>query len=117
RLASAGVTESQVQAIWLKQANKSPTVSLPSTSADAYTLENELGSILRAIKVRYPHIQAVFLSSRIYAGYATSSLNPEPFAYESAFADKWLIQAQINPIRTGTIDPTAGDLNYNPIAP
>jgi hypothetical protein len=117
RLASAGVTENQVQAIWLKQAHKMPTVSLPSTSADAYTLETDLGSILRAIKVRYPHIQAVFLSSRIYAGYATSNLNPEPYAYESGFSVKWLIQAQINQIRTGNIDPTAGDLNYNTVAP
>ena len=117
RLVAAGVTEQQVQAIWVKQAHKIPTVSLPSTSADAYNLETDLGSILRAIKVRYPHIQAVYLSSRIYAGYATSNLNPEPYAYESGFSVKWLIQAQINQMRTGTIDPTAGDLNYNTVAP
>lgn len=117
RLVAAGVTEQQVQAIWVKQAHKFPTVSLPSPSADAYNLETNLGSILRAIKVRYPHIQAVFLSSRIYAGYATTSQSPEPYAYESAFSVKWLIQAQIHQMRTGTIDPTAGDLNYNTVAP
>jgi hypothetical protein len=117
RLTAASVTENQVQAIWLKEAHRYPTVSLPSTSADAYTLETDLGSILRAVKVRYPHIQAVFLSSRIYAGYATSNLNPEPYAYESGFSVKWLIQAQVNQMRTGNIDPTAGDLNYNTVAP
>jgi hypothetical protein len=31
------------------------------------------------------------VSSRTYGGYATSSLNPEPSAYESGFAVKWLV--------------------------
>jgi PEP-CTERM motif len=113
RLAAAHVTESQVSAIWLKQADADPTVSLPNASADAYHLETYLGDIVRAAKVRYPNMQQVFLSSRIYAGYATSTLNPEPYAYESAFAVKWLIQAQMNQMSGGGIDSRAGDLNYN----
>ena len=36
-----------------------------------------------------------YLSSRSYAGYAGTDLNPEPFAYEGAFAVRWLIQDQI----------------------
>src|SRR5438045_6495196 len=36
-----------------------------------------------------------YISSRVYAGYATSPLNPEPYAYESGFAVKWLIEKQI----------------------
>ena len=107
-----GVSEKQVQVIWLKEADENPTVSLPSSSADAYTLEANLGHIVRAAKQRYPNLQMMFLSSRIYGGYATTGLNPEPYAYESAFAVKWLIQAQINQIQNGTIDPVAGDLNY-----
>jgi PEP-CTERM motif len=112
RLATAHVTESQVSAIWLKEADADPTLSLPSTNADAYTLVTELGDILRAAKVRYPNLQQVFLSSRIYAGYATSNLNPEPYAYESGFAVKWLIEAQMKQMSGGGIDPRAGDLNY-----
>jgi hypothetical protein len=114
RLQGAGVTEAQVQALWLKQADAHPSVSLPNSNADAYTLEAELGQIARAAKARYPNLQIIFLSSRIYAGYATSDLNPEPYAYESGLAVKWLIEAQIQQMeRGGGIDTRAGDLNYN----
>jgi hypothetical protein len=112
RLSRLGVTEAQVQAIWLKQANGGPNVSLPDPAADAYRLEENLGNIVRSLKIRYPNLQQVFLSSRIYAGYATTGLNPEPYAYESGFAVKWLIEAQIQQISGGEIDPIAGDLDY-----
>ena len=112
-LTALGASEKQVQAIWLKQADKNPTISLPAVDADAYRLETHLGNIIRTLRVRYPNLQQVFISSRIYAGYATSTLNPEPYAYESGFSVKWLIESQINQMRTGTIDSRAGDLNYN----
>lgn len=108
-----GLTESQVEVIWLKQADHQPTVSLPNSNADAYTLEKYEGEILRAAKSRYPNLRLAFLSSRIYAGYATSTLNPEPYAYESGFTAKWTIQAQVNQHRSGQINPVAGDLGYN----
>jgi hypothetical protein len=118
RLSRVGVTERQVQVVWLKQADAGPRGELPATDADAYTLENRLGSIVRALKTRYPNLQQVFITSRAYAGYATSTLNPEPYAYESGFAVKWLVQAQIDQMRTGRItDTRAGDLDYNTVAP
>lgn len=111
-LAPAGLTEKQVQVAWLKTANARPTVSLPSTSADAYALVGQIGNIVRAMKVRYPNLRIVYLSSRTYAGYASSTLNPEPYAYETAFGVKWAIQAQITQLRSGSIDLRAGDLDY-----
>lgn len=113
RLSQLGVTEQQVQAVWLKQANGGPDDSLPEDAADAYALEQNLGNIVRSLKVRYPNLQQVFLSSRIYAGYATTGLNPEPYAYESGFSVKWLIEAQIEQMAGGGIDPIAGDLDYS----
>ncbi|HEY0696784.1 MAG TPA: hypothetical protein VGD43_03135, partial [Micromonospora sp.] len=38
RLAPLGLTERQVQVVWLKVANANPSVSLPATNADAYQL-------------------------------------------------------------------------------
>jgi hypothetical protein len=107
-----GLSENQVQAIWVKGAEASPTISLPASNADAYASERYLGNIMRAIKQRYPFARQVFLSSRIYGGYATDCLNPEPYAYEGGFAVKWLIAAQINQQRGGGVDPVAGDLSY-----
>ncbi len=119
RLASVGVSENQVQAVWLLRATKRPTVSLPATDADAFRLETQLGQIVRALRIRYPHLQQVHISNRVYGGYATTSLNPEPYAYEAGFAVKWLVQAQVSQMRQGgqVVDTRAGDLNYDSTAP
>lgn len=118
-LKNQGLSEAQVQAAWVKVANASPNVSLPNAGADAYTLLERLGAIARALRQRYPHMKQVFFSSRIYAGYAETGLNPEPYAYESGFAVKWLIEAQIEQMANGgaPVNPLAGDLNYSTSAP
>jgi hypothetical protein len=111
-LTPAGVTEQQVQAVWIQEANLNPTYapSLPSSSADAYNFEYLMGQTVRALKVRWPNVKQVFFSSRLYAGYTTTDQSPEPYAYEYGFAVKWLINAQIVQRETGYIDPIAGDL-------
>src|SRR3989440_11146428 len=101
RLIPLGLTERQVQVVWVKQADAGPRDSLASAQADAFQLESRLANIARALKTRYPNLKMIFLSSRIYAGYATTTLNPEPYAYESGFAVKWVIQAQIDQMANG----------------
>ncbi len=116
-LTPAGVTEAQVQVAWLKVANPGPISSLPAQNADAYRLVTQMGNIVRAMKAHYPNLRIVYISSRIYAGYATTTLNPEPYAYESGLAVKWVVQAQIDQMRNGRLDSRAGDLNYSSVAP
>lgn len=111
-LTPAGLTPAQVQVAWVKVANGAPSVHLPEPDADAFVLEGEIGEIVRALRVNYPNLALVFLSSRIYAGYASTNLNPEPYAYESGFSVKWLIEAQIRQMRGLGLDPIAGDLDY-----
>jgi hypothetical protein len=110
RLAALHVTEAQVQVVWIKQAMFTRT-SLPEPGSDPYRMEFQLGNIVRTLRVRYPNVKVVFLSSRIYGGYAApGTLNPEPFAFESGFAVKWLIEAQINEEQSLTVEKVAGDL-------
>jgi hypothetical protein len=107
RLKASGVTAKQVQAVWLKQAMIGPRREFP---AEAQELQGHLAKILAIIKQRYPNARLGFLSSRTYAGYATTPLNPEPHAYESAFAVRWLIEDQIAGKPELNCDPSRGEV-------
>lgn len=111
-LKPVGLAEDQVEVIWMKNADPRPKTALPSSDADAYRYESFIGDMVRAARSRYPNLKLLFISSRIYAGYATVPLNPEPYAYEYGFSVKWAIQAQIDQMRGGKADPQAGDLDY-----
>lgn len=112
-LTPLGLSERQVQVAWVKVANPQPRVSLPDTAADAYRVAQQIGQIARALKTRYPNLQQVFFSSRIYGGYATSNLNPEPFAYETGFGVKWAVQAQIDEMASRGVNARTGSLRYD----
>lgn len=92
RLQSLGVSRAQVQAVWIKQADAGPTQGFP---AYAKTLQEELQSIVQVIHRRFPNCKLAYVSSRTYGGFATTRLNPEPYAYESGFSVKWLIDDQL----------------------
>jgi len=93
RLGAAGVSPAQVQALWIKQARRQPA-SLGEFPKHAQALEEDLKNIVLIARERYPQLKIVYLSSRTYAGYATTPLNPEPYAYESAFSVQSLIRSQ-----------------------
>jgi hypothetical protein len=91
RLTQAGVSPKQVQVIWVKLANKGPRGDL---AEHAGKLKRDTQAVLRNAKSRFPNLRVAYLGSRIYGGYAGSALNPEPYAYEGAFAVRGLILAQ-----------------------
>jgi hypothetical protein len=108
KLAAAHASPSQVQAIWFLEANANPTDSFPE---HADSLQAQFGRTMNIVRSRYPNARLCYLSSRIYAGYASTTLNPEPYAYESGFAVKWLIEDQIGGEPELNFDPNAGPVN------
>ena len=105
KLAAAGASAQQVQVLWMLQANRMPTGAFP---AHAQTLRDQMASILRIARDTFPNARVAYLANRIYAGYATTSLNPEPYAYEQGFAIRWLIESQIGGDPTLNFDPAKG---------
>ncbi len=104
RMEEAGLSGAQVQAAWVKQALPGPQ-HLGPFPRHARAMQGELVVVLQELERRFPNLRVAYLSSRIYAGYATTGLNPEPYAYESAFTVRWLIEDQIQ---------GKGELNYDP---
>ncbi len=92
RLAAAGVSARQVQAAWIKLANVLPTGDF---NLHTRKLRDDTLAVLQNVKAKFPNVRIVYLSSRTYAGYSNGILNPEPYAYESAFAVRDLITDQI----------------------
>jgi len=144
-LRTNGFTEAQVQAVFFKAADGFPTCDLErvhclaNENSDAYQAEVYLGDILRYLKCcknvppgseiveapRYLNLKQVFVTSRIYGGYANNSigganacLNPEPFAYELGFGVQRLITAQIRQAAaiTTPTDQYSGQMDYT-VAP
>lgn len=109
RIKAAGATPQQVQVVWIKQALAGPS-RLGDFPAHAQALQKDLETILTVAKARYPNLKLAYLSSRIYAGYAVTMLNPEPYAYEGAFAVRWVIDDQIKGEPKLNADPAKGDV-------
>jgi hypothetical protein len=109
RLNASGVTALQVQALWIKQAEANPA-KIGDFPAHAKVLQADIVDTLNIAKHYYPNLRVAYLSSRIFGGYATMSLNPEPYAYEGAFAMRWVILDQIKGEPRLNYDPARGEV-------
>ena len=87
------VTAGQVQVVWLKTVIPRQSPDFPQ---NARHLQEALHSIVEILRARLPQLKLVYVSSRIYGGYSETDLHPEPLAYESGFAVKWLIEERIH---------------------
>lgn len=92
RIQNAGVTPQQVQVAWIKLANAGPS---GSKTEHLTKLETDTTAVLQNARKRFPNLRIAYLSSRIWAANATTPLNPEPYAYEGAFAVRHLIEKQM----------------------
>jgi hypothetical protein len=107
RLAQAGVTPAQVQVAWIKHAQSSPSQQ-GEFPKHAEILAENIVLTLQKLHETFPNLRVAYLSSRIYAGYATTALNPEPYAFEGAFANRWVIQQQMKGDAKLNFDPDKG---------
>ncbi|MDB6028525.1 MAG: hypothetical protein JWM68_4748 [Verrucomicrobiales bacterium] len=117
RITNAGVTTNQVQIAWIKQALANE-LSYGAFPAHAQHLQNDLEIISRNLKIKFPNIKMAFVSSRTRA-YTDdpNTLNPEPGAYETGFAVKWMMQKQISgdtSLKFGGTNPKAPYLSWGP---
>ncbi len=107
RLKEQGLTRAQVQVVWMKQADAGPNQGFPNY---AKTLQEDEGRILQLIRKRFPNVKLAYLSSRTSAFFAKIGLNPEPYAFESGFSVKWLIEQQIKGDPELNFDPAKGEV-------
>ena len=95
RLLAANVSNKQVQVIWYKEADGvGATPPTPQVYSDSLIAGSK--RIMNIIKAKFPNAKICYLASRIYAGYASVNLNPEPYAYWQGWTMKWMIEHQIN---------------------
>jgi hypothetical protein len=111
RLAPLGLSEKQVQVIWMAFADSAAALPPTASSADGAQGLQHLGATIRALKSRYPNLQLLFITSRRFRGFYPGG---EPQSYESGFVVRWAIEAQINESRglppnlhVGSVAPSA----------
>ncbi|MES2693912.1 MAG: hypothetical protein V4773_10600 [Verrucomicrobiota bacterium] len=107
RIRAAGLSPAQIQVAWMKQAESGPA-RLGEFPKHAEVLRDNLVTVLGHLKQRFPNLRIVYLSSRIYGGFAKTQLNPEPYAYEEAFSMQWLIRDQLAGAPALNYDATRG---------
>ncbi|MEO7866610.1 MAG: T9SS type A sorting domain-containing protein [Candidatus Eisenbacteria bacterium] len=105
RLRGHGSAPLQAQVVWIKEADAGPSGGFAASSE---SLAVHLASIMNIIKLKLPNVKLAYFTSRIYAGYATTTLNPEPYAYESGFAVRRVIERQLAGDPALNHDPNVG---------
>jgi hypothetical protein len=102
-LAPQGVTEAEVQVVWVKIVHQGSNRGgpLPGPDADAILLGARCEQMIASMRVHYPNLKQVFVTSRNYGGYASG--DREPWEYETGFAARSCILAH-----QGRTDPWVG---------
>jgi len=108
-LKQGNLTPEQVEVAWIKHAEPMPEED-QSVLEYAKKIRTDIATAIRITKAKFPNLKIAYLSSRTYGGYNAAGrrrVNPEPFAYETAFAVRWVIEDQING-QAHNFDPAKG---------
>ncbi len=70
--------------------------------------------IMHELYVRFPNAHLSYVASRIYGGYASGTLNPEPYAYRSGWTMKQLIYKVFDADAAGTFSNRLGNCASTP---
>lgn len=100
-LDEAGLTAEQVQVAWVKLPAQDRGPSRFPREGERYV--GQMVEVLQVLRERFPNLRLVYLSSRIYGGYADQG---EPIAYENGFSVKWTIELQVED--APELDPSSG---------
>ena len=106
-LPNAGVTANQVVAVWFMDVDGVPTGTFPS---DMTQLQSQMETVSQNLYTVFPNLKIEYVSSMYYTGYSNgvTNLNNEPYAYESGFAVKNMVQDQLNGNSNLNFDPSLG---------
>jgi hypothetical protein len=104
QLKLGNVTPKQVQVAWVKE-----TLTRGGEfPAKAVELEKALEDITHNLSAEFPNLEMIYFSSRTRSYTYFRGLSPEPVAYETGFAVKWLVEKQIRNDPALNFDPKLG---------
>ncbi|MGA9531849.1 MAG: hypothetical protein WBR18_03955 [Anaerolineales bacterium] len=104
RLDHYSVSDEQVQVAWIKLT----LVKGGDFPEKAFSLRDHLEIIVGLLKDRFPNLKIAYLSSRTRSYTYWRGLSPEPVAFETGFAVRWLIQEQLEGLPSLNYDPNKG---------
>ncbi len=106
-LPNAGVTAQQVGILYVEDVDSIAAGTFPS---DMQGLQADLEGLLQNALVLFPNLKMAYLGGRPYGGYSNgvSVVEPEPFVYESGFANQWVVADQINGVAAMNYQPLSG---------
>jgi len=89
----------QIRVVWAKDADQftSESSTLPDPDADYFHLIDNISALSQRIGEEFPSTQAIFHTSRIYAGYVAAArqrARGEPISYEGSLAINEVIRRQ-----------------------
>ena len=106
-LPNAGVTPNQVVAVMFMDTDGGPSGTFPN---DMTNLQSQMETVAQNILKFFPNVKITYATSMYYMGYSVgvANLDPDPWAYESGFAVKNMIQDQLNGNSNLNFDPAVG---------